>query len=38
MNLNVKYETSIRNKQINIKMFSDNNAILIGKMDKPYQL
>ncbi|HHX33334.1 MAG TPA: KH domain-containing protein [Mollicutes bacterium] len=31
MNLNVKYETSIRNKQINIKMFSDNNAILIGK-------
>ena len=31
MDLNVKYETSIRNKQINIKMFSDNNAILIGK-------
>ncbi len=31
MDLNVKYETSIRNKQINIKMFSDNNAILIGR-------
>ncbi len=29
--INVSFETNIRNKQINIKMYSDNNAILIGK-------
>lgn len=34
MGLNVKFETSLRNKQINIKMFSDNNGILIGKNGK----
>lgn len=31
MNLDVQFESSLREKQINIKMFSDNNAILIGK-------
>ena len=31
MDLDVKFETKQREKQINIKMFSDNNAILIGK-------
>ena len=31
MDLDVKFESSLREKQINIKMFSDNNAILIGK-------
>ncbi len=31
MKVSVTFETSLRNKQINIKMFSDNNAILIGK-------
>ena len=31
MGLEVSFETNIRNKQITIKMFSDNNAILIGK-------
>lgn len=31
MGLEVNFETSIREKQINIKMFSNNNAILIGK-------
>ena len=31
MDLDVKFETSRREKQITIKMFSDNNAILIGK-------
>ena len=31
MQITVTFETSVRNKQINIKMFSDNNAILIGK-------
>lgn len=34
MNLEVSFETNIRDKQINIKMFSDNNAILIGKNGK----
>lgn len=29
--ITVSFETNIRNKQINIKMYSDNNAILIGK-------
>ena len=31
MDLEVEFETSMREKQINIKMFSNNNAILIGK-------
>lgn len=31
MNLEVSYETKIRDKQINIKMYSNNNSILIGK-------
>ena len=31
MDLDVKFECKKREKQINIKMFSDNNAILIGK-------
>ena len=31
MNLDVQFESNLREKQINIKMFSDNNAILIGK-------
>lgn len=31
MGLEVRFETSLREKQINIKMFSNNNAILIGK-------
>jgi spoIIIJ-associated protein len=31
MGLKVTYESNIREKQINIKMYSDNNAILIGK-------
>lgn len=31
MDLDVKFESSLREKQVNIKMFSDNNAILIGK-------
>ncbi len=31
MGLEVTFETNIRNKQVTIKMFSDNNAILIGK-------
>ncbi len=31
MDLKVEFESSMREKQINIKMFSDNNAILIGK-------
>ena len=31
MDLEVEFETSLREKQINIKMFSNNNAILIGK-------
>ena len=31
MGLEVSFESSLREKQINIKMFSDNNAILIGK-------
>ncbi len=31
MGLDVQFESSLREKQINIKMFSDNNAILIGK-------
>lgn len=34
MGLEVKFETNIRENQINIKMFSDNNAILIGKDGK----
>lgn len=31
MGIEVKFETKIRDKQITIKMFSDNNSILIGK-------
>lgn len=30
MSLNVTFESNIRENQINIKMFSDNNSILIG--------
>lgn len=31
MGLEVNFETNIRDKQFNLKMFSNNNAILIGK-------
>ena len=31
MDIEVEFESSLRDKQINIKMFSNNNAILIGK-------
>ena len=31
MGISVTFESNIRNKQITIKMFSDNNPILIGK-------
>ena len=31
LGIEVSFETNIREKQFNIKMFSDNNAILIGK-------
>lgn len=31
MDLDVTFESSLRDKQINVKMYSDNNAILIGK-------
>jgi len=31
MGIKVTFESSVREKQINIKMFSDNNPILIGK-------
>lgn len=31
MGLKVQFESNIRNNQINVKMFSDNNPILIGK-------
>lgn len=31
MGINTTFESNIRNKQITIKMFSDNNPILIGK-------
>lgn len=31
MDIEVSFESSIRDKQITIKMYSDNNAILIGK-------
>lgn len=31
MGLEVKFESNIRDKQINIKMYSNNNPILIGK-------
>ncbi len=31
MNLDVKFESKIREEQITIKMYSDNNSILIGK-------
>lgn len=31
MGINVTFESNVRNKQITIKMFSDNNPILIGK-------
>lgn len=34
MGLTVNYESNIRENQFNIKMFSDNNAILIGKNGK----
>lgn len=31
MGLDVKFETTVRDEQINIKMYSDNNNILIGR-------
>ena len=31
MNIEAQFETNIRNSQINIKMYSDKNNILIGK-------
>ena len=31
MNIDAKFETNIRDEQINIKMYSDKNSILIGK-------
>lgn len=31
LGLDVKFESTIRDKKINIQMYSDNNAILIGK-------
>lgn len=31
MGLDVKFETNVRKEQINIKMYSDNNNILIGR-------
>ena len=31
MNIEAKFETNIRDEQINIKMYSDKNSILIGK-------
>lgn len=34
MGLEVSFETSIREDQFNIKMFSNNNSILIGKNGK----
>ena len=34
MDIDVTFESNIREKQITIKMFSDNNAILIGKNGK----
>ena len=34
MGLEVKFETNIREKQINIKIFSNNNSILIGRDGK----
>lgn len=34
MNISANFETKIREEQINIKMFSDNNKILIGKEGK----
>lgn len=34
MGLDVQFETSIRDKQISIKMYSDNNSILIGHEGK----
>jgi len=34
MNISVNFETKIRDEQINIKMFSNNNKILIGKEGK----
>lgn len=34
MNITANFETKIRDEQINIKMFSDNNKILIGKDGK----
>ena len=34
MNIEAQFETNIRNSQINIKMYSDKNNILIGKMVK----
>ncbi|MBR1417140.1 MAG: KH domain-containing protein [Bacilli bacterium] len=34
MNINANFETKIRDEQISIKMFSDNNKILIGRDGK----
>ena len=31
MNIEAQFETNVRNSQINIKMYSDKNNILIGK-------
>ena len=37
MGLDVSFETQVREKQITIRMFSDNNNILIGKQGKTLQ-
>lgn len=37
MGLEVSFETKIREKQINVKMYSNNNKILIGKNGKTLQ-
>ena len=37
MGLEVSFETKVREKQITVRMFSDNNNILIGKQGKTLQ-
>ena len=37
MGLDVTFETKVREKQITVRMFSDNNNILIGKQGKTLQ-
>ena len=37
MGLDVQFETKVREKQITVRMFSDNNNILIGKQGKTLQ-